>query len=302
VPKPDDTQGKSTSAPSPSTVEQKIRLEFERQEAENSYHVSNSPQAKLLSGEELMKSRHRRDGSLGKLGSAMQKASDHNRLRREFANNEGGPEGLVQGRRALEISREEAQSWTPQHNARRREIPLIWQARPNACGDSCMQMVLAYFNKYHTNEGTNDRPFYQGLMVDEIESKLEDRALLVARLKPSQGGKWTLKEISEFTEMYGPLIAIGHGHAVVIAGIEGDSVLIHDPLLGKKKSTIVQLNKWIDQDADVPVMGFSQAQVVTDNAEECALAAEPGVQASSISRMADRAVLSVMKATGRLVQ
>lgn len=293
IPRLSSGHARSTVPRSSSTMEQYTRLLNQRMAAQNSYRVAFGS----LPQNELVK-RRLRDAGLGTLRLAIQIASDLEQRLMKAAVDEVNPgyRYIQQGRPASKRSARYAQPSTPQRKNGRREIPMIMQVRPNACGDACMQMVLAYFRKSHMRQGTNDRLFFRGLSPKDIEKALQEKELLATKLMPLKKKEWQLWEIKDHTRTFGPLIAVGQFHFVVIAGVEGNSVLINDPLLGRREMTIEQLNKWIFHDERCPVLGFSQPRPASGNVRRQAASPVQSFSSPAAPGVADQAMVSALRA------
>ncbi len=124
----------------------------------------------------------------------------------------------------------------------------IRQERTNACGESCVQALLAFHGREHDEFGTSNRPFHIGSSPGDLKAQLEERGVRTMYLEPAQPGQVSKQELRQWLAQSGPLLAWGKTHAVIIAGIEGDNVTIHCPLLGAREMSLHQLNdylKWV---------------------------------------------------------
>ena len=260
-----------------------LLLQFEKEEAEKSYEISEHQNAGQANSGPSAASRHRRNISLGTLNLAREKADS---IELEDEPVEGARKherepSLSSGRRAIDLERVDVTVSQMQHDeplpSRRgglelsrsdpviarlgrsfnpSAVPLVMQVRPNACGDACMQMILAYHGKKHATIGSNERPIFKGMQTHDLDESLQEAGLASFSLEPKASQKCTTEDIKMWLERFGPIVCLGRGHVSVIANLTDAGVHMHDPLLGQKTISLDNLNKWIDWTADKCLLGF----------------------------------------------
>jgi hypothetical protein len=126
------------------------------------------------------------------------------------------------------------------------DLADIRQYRPNACGDACVQTLLRYHDLSHDEYGTNGRPVLAGLDRPGLLQPLSEQGIATMNLLPQTFRQVSKDELRRWLAQHGPLVAITSDHCLLIIGIEGDTVTIHCPLLGRRQGSVDALNRYLE--------------------------------------------------------
>lgn len=128
------------------------------------------------------------------------------------------------------------------------EVPVedIRQQKTNACGDACVNVLLAYHGLPHASFGTNNNRWTTGVDTRTLSQELRKHNLRAVMLRPTERNTISSADLSRWLHKHGPLICETPDHFIVVNGIKGDRVSIHCPLLGKRTGSVAALNRYLD--------------------------------------------------------
>ncbi len=186
-------------------------------------------------------------------------------------------DGLQKWKMALDkfARNPETEALVNREGAIKHVVEDIRQERTNACGESCVQALLAFHELDHDKFGTSDRAFHIGSSPDMLRDQLEALGIGTMYLEPAQPGQVSTQELRQGLAYYGPLLAWGRTHAVIIAGLDGDNVTIHCPLLGAREMSLRQLNNYLRwSGASPPIAATYKTEQLMTQAEQHTARAE----------------------------
>jgi len=184
--------------------------------------------------------------------------------RRPLRNRAPGPPGCMRPRQALPPRQDRLPPAAVSY-----DVPDFRQTRLNACGDACMNVMLAFHGMRHVTSGTNDRRVFQGLVDLDLALLIEAHGLQVTFLEPARDGDITGEELHRWLRTHGPLICGSRDHFFVVTGVCDDEVTIHCPLLGRRQGSIDALNSYIDwRQTQPPILATAPAGHSSQVAEE----------------------------------
>jgi hypothetical protein len=125
-------------------------------------------------------------------------------------------------------------------------VPDIRQKRLNACGDACIQIVLAHHGLPHAGFGTNARPALEGLSREELIDALQRHGIHALQIAPAERGRVAEAELQGWLGRHGPLIGLTRDHCILVTGAGGGRATIHCPLLGRRVGSMDELNGYLD--------------------------------------------------------
>jgi Papain-like cysteine protease AvrRpt2 len=134
------------------------------------------------------------------------------------------------------------------------QVKDIRQQLPNACGDACVNMMLAFHKKPHRTIGVNNRRLSEGLELSAMRSQLRQQGIVTKRFRPSVNGQITEQDLCRWLQT-GPFICATKDHYVLVTGFSSGVVTIQCPLLGKRTGSLELLNKYVDLSNPDAVIG-----------------------------------------------
>jgi hypothetical protein len=133
------------------------------------------------------------------------------------------------------------------------------QKRTNACGDTCVNILLQYHGRDFPIITVNDRGMFTGSGLDDLKTTLRNAGLRCTDVPPDRPNSYTADQIEGLLKNDGPIMCSLKGHAVLITGVDfNGSIVIHCPLLGKRMATLDDLNKNLDWAGDPPLTTVRQ--------------------------------------------
>ncbi|WP_157995558.1 papain-like cysteine protease family protein [Peristeroidobacter soli] len=144
------------------------------------------------------------------------------------------------------------------------DVGDIRQYRPNACGDACVQAILRHHDLPFDPYGTNDRPVWRGTDKPQMRQQLSEQGIGTIDLLPTTFRQISRNELRQWLAQHGPLVASSADHAVLVTGIEGDTVTIHCPLMGSRQASLADLNRYLNwQETPSPLAATYRAGAPT---------------------------------------
>jgi hypothetical protein len=117
------------------------------------------------------------------------------------------------------------------------DVAFEHQTHVNLCTDACLNMLFEYRNRsqYKSNLDKNPRSTFSGQSTDAVKERIEEAGLIAFSLRPKGSAKkWTGLELAENLFLFGPIICMGSGHAILLIGVSNAETLIfHDPWRGQ---------------------------------------------------------------------
>jgi ABC-type bacteriocin/lantibiotic exporter with double-glycine peptidase domain len=129
----------------------------------------------------------------------------------------------------------------------RHNVPFIHQTHVNLCGDSCVNMLLAFKGRAHQAKlSKNPRGVLEGQSSKDISAALKLAGLPHFRLALPKSRQWSADDLGEYLQKFGPIICQGTWHFVLLVGIHEDHVFIHDPWRGANMTkTLDDFNRFL---------------------------------------------------------
>ena len=163
------------------------------------------------------------------------------------------------------------------------DVPYLHQGHVNLCGDACVEMIRRYYGQKSDRPSSvnsagveylveNPRGPFKGLSKEEIQEEIADLDFeLQAQDKFHKTYIILKRDLSKLIQQ-GPLLfsyaETGlYGHYVVIAGVVGDELIVHDPWSGGSE---IRPIRWLN---DLIVSGDAH----------CIFSIKPKVKTSALS-------------------
>ncbi len=121
----------------------------------------------------------------------------------------------------------------------------VHQEHINMCGEACCVMLAKFAGEKAELPKKNPRGPFEGAEWDDLAQTYKSsfaKNLLKKNYVGASGNKWTIEQLKQQLLQVGPMMVSGEfvdlplagwmGHWVVIKGVQGDNVYLHDPWHG----------------------------------------------------------------------